>query len=114
VGDVSGFGVVLSPLFGGGGGCVEDLGCHVCGMFVPPLFAFFAGDFPWVDLPEGVERCLVYWLWFFDYGYCATSAGGYRHQRGGSKGRGMEQPAQLVEPSTGGFSNQPRLVRLIT
>ena len=83
MGDVSGFGVVLSPLFGGGGGCVEDLGCHVCGMFVPPLFAFFAGDFPWVDLPEGVERCLVYWLWFFDYGYCATSAGGYRHQRGG-------------------------------
>jgi len=26
----------------------------------------------------------------------------------------MEQPAQLVEPSTGGFSNQLRLVRLIT
>lgn len=81
VGDVFGVGVVSFPLLGGCGCCFDDGGCVGCGVFVPPLFAFFAGDFAGVDVPERVERGVVYWLWFYGYGYLVTSGRGYSHQR---------------------------------
>ena len=59
VGDVFGFGAVSAPLLGGGCCCFDDGGCVGAGVSVPPLQAFFAGDFAGVDVPEGVEFRIV-------------------------------------------------------